>query len=67
METENRMKRRRLNKSMLNFIMIFEDEDINDSTSNLNPDFNASQAEPENPCKALNNVFKEENNKSFEL
>ena len=65
METENRMKRRRLNKSMLNFIMTFEDEDINDSTSNLNPDFNGSQAEPENPCKALNNVFKEENNKSL--
>ena len=33
METENRMKRRRLNKSMLNFIMTFEDEDINDHKS----------------------------------
>ena len=59
MESENRMKRRRLNKSMFDFIMTFEDKVVNISTSDLNPEIHASHAEPENPCEAPNNIFKE--------
>ena len=44
METENRTKRRRLNKSIMDFIVKFEDEEdeINNiSTPDLNPELNA--------------------------
>nr|XP_047128984.1 uncharacterized protein LOC124809195 isoform X3 [Hydra vulgaris] len=68
METENRTKRRRLNKSILDFIMKFKDEkdEINNiSTPDLNPELNAFYVEPEIPFvplvpfEALNNDFKE--------
>ena len=52
METENRTKRRRLNKSIMDFIMKFEDEEdeINNiSTPDLNPELNAFYAESEIP------------------
>ena len=67
METENRTKRRRLNKSIMDFIMKFEDEEdeINNITPDLNPELNAFYAESEIPFvplvpfEALNNDFKE--------